>query len=62
MPEMNIVTITLDEYMDLKEKASMNGFLMMELGRMDTRFLENERRLTDIELAMSTNKIRRNAD
>lgn len=62
MPEMNIVTITLDEYMDLKEKASMNGFLMMELGRMDTRFLENERRLTDIELALSTNKIRRNAD
>ena len=61
MSEMNVVTISLEEYMDLKEKAAMNGFLMMELGRMDTRFMECERRLNDIEIALSANSTKYNA-
>jgi len=49
MPETNTVTITLDEYIDLREKAQMNGFLMNELGRMEARFQEIDRRLWDLE-------------
>ena len=47
MSETNTVTITLDEYMDLREKANMNGFLMNELGRMSQRFFEIENRMAD---------------
>ena len=49
MPEINTVTITLEEYMDLRQKAEMNGFLMNELGRMEARFQEIDRRLYDLE-------------
>ena len=35
MAEVNMVTIPIEEYMDLREKANMNGFLMKELGQMD---------------------------
>lgn len=49
MPETNTVTITLEEYMDLRHKAEMNGFLMNELGRMEARFQEIDRRLWDLE-------------
>lgn len=49
MPDTNTVTITLEEYMDLREKASMNGFLMNELGRTEARFQEIDRRLWDLE-------------
>lgn len=49
MADTNTVTITLEEYMDLREKASMNGFLMSELGRTEARFQEIDRRLLDLE-------------
>ena len=49
MPETNTVTIAIDEYIDLREKAQMNGFLMNELGKMEARFQEIDRRLYDLE-------------
>ena len=49
MDNTNTVTITLEEYMDLREKANMNGFLMNELGRMNTQFCEIDRRLWELE-------------
>lgn len=52
MPETNTVTITLQEYFDLRQKAEMNGFLMAELGRMEARFQEIDRRLWDLESDM----------
>jgi hypothetical protein len=48
MPETNTVTITLNEYMDMREKAQMNGFLMNELGRMEARFRDIERMVFDL--------------
>lgn len=49
MNETNTITITLGEYMELRDKAAMNGFLMNELGRMEARFQEIDRRLWEIE-------------
>lgn len=49
MPETNTVTITLEEYFELRQKAEMNGFLMNELGRMEGRLNEFDRRLCDCE-------------
>lgn len=49
MADTNVVTITLEEYMELRQKADMNGFLMNELGRMEARFQEIDRRLWHLE-------------
>lgn len=49
MADTNAVTISLEEYFDLRQKADMNAFLMNELGRMDARFQDFERRLWDLE-------------
>ena len=49
MAEVNMVTIPIEEYMDLREKANMNGFLMKELGQMDARFQDIDRRLRELE-------------
>jgi hypothetical protein len=49
MPETNTVTITLQEYFDLRQKAEMNGFLMAELGRMEAKFQEIDRRIWGLE-------------
>ena len=55
MPETNTVTITLDEYMELREKAQMNSFLMTELGRMEARFRDIERTIFDLEMKVLGN-------
>ena len=49
MPDTNTVTIPLDEYFDLRQKAEMNGFLMTELGKIEARFQEIERRYWELE-------------
>ena len=49
MLDINTVTITLEEYFDLRQKAEMNGFLMNELGRTEARFQEIDRRLYELE-------------
>ena len=37
MANENTVTIPIEEYFDLRQKAEMNSFLMVELGRMNER-------------------------
>ena len=49
MPDTNTVTITLEEYFDLRQKAEMNGFLMCELGRIESRFQDIDRRPFELE-------------
>lgn len=48
-PKMNLVTISLEEYMDLREKAAMNGFLMTELGSFRSEMMEMHRRMNEFE-------------
>lgn len=50
MAETNTVTITLEEYFELRQKAEMNGFLMNELGRIQQQMNEFERRLCECEI------------
>ena len=49
MANENTVTIPLDEYFDLRQKAEMNTFLMNELGRMEARFVNLERMVCDCQ-------------
>lgn len=41
--------IALEEYFDLRQKAEMNGWLMGELGRIQERWNELDRRLFECE-------------
>lgn len=49
MANENTVTIPLDEYFDLRQKAEMNAFLMNELGRIEGRFVRIERIFCDLQ-------------
>ena len=49
MADTNTVTIPLEEYFDLRQKAEMNCFLMTELGRIEARFRDMERWAADLE-------------
>lgn len=49
MSDTNTVTITLDEYFDLRQKAEMNSFLMTELGRIQNKLHELEDRVWSCE-------------
>ena len=49
MADTNTVTIPLEEYFDLRQKAEMNGFLMTELCRIEARFRDMERWVADLE-------------
>ena len=50
MATENTVTIPIEEYFDLRQKAEMNAFLMNELGSMRQMLCDFERRLLDCEL------------
>lgn len=52
MANENTVTIPLDEYFDLRQKAEMNSFLMAELGQMRERLYEMDNRLSRCECAI----------
>lgn len=55
MDEVNnvpMVTIPLDEYFELKTKAHENLYLANQLGRMDARFEEMDRRIYELMLRM----------
>lgn len=45
----NIVTISVDEYFDLRSKAEMNATLLMRLAEIHARLEEIERRLWKVE-------------
>lgn len=55
MSETNVatVTITVDEYFDLRQKAEANLYLMTELARLEQRYNDLERRLWEIERKMN---------
>lgn len=46
---INTVTIPVDEYFDLKQKAEMNGTLMMQLGELYGRLNVIERDICDLK-------------
>ena len=52
MSETNVatVTITADEYFDLRQKAEANAYLVKELATLEARFDEIYRRLLDVEM------------
>lgn len=45
MANENTVTIPLEEYFELRQKADMNAYLMNELGRIEARFVMIEQRI-----------------
>ena len=49
MGEFATVTIPVDEYFDLRQKAESNMFLMTQLGEMQNRLYEIDRRLFELE-------------
>ena len=57
MENENTVTIPIDEYFDLRQKADMNAFLMGQLHNIDERF-----RKYDVELFRLDDEIRRLKD
>lgn len=53
--EIPTVTISVDEYFDLRQKAEMNGMLMERLGSLDGRMIDFDRRLYELEHARKGN-------
>ena len=49
MNETNTVTITIEEYFDLRHKAEMNSWLMTELGELRERMFAFDNRLFELE-------------
>ncbi len=49
MAEQATVTITVDEYFDLRSRAEANLFLTTQLGQMEARFADVDRRLWELE-------------
>lgn len=43
------VTISVDEYFDLRQKAEMNGFLMERMGNFEGRLMDLDRRFCELE-------------
>jgi hypothetical protein len=47
--ENRVVTIPLDEYFDLRNRAEMNGMLMVQLGELQGRLGDFDRRIWELE-------------
>ena len=45
----NVVTISIDEYFDLRTKADMNATLMVQLSQLEARLIDFDRRLWEVE-------------
>ena len=56
MPEMNTVTILLEEYIDLRRKAEENLYLATQLGGFENKLLELDRRMCDFERKVERNE------
>ena len=50
------VTITIEEYFDLRTKAEQSLYLSNELGRMEARFSEIDRRFYELEIKLMEKK------
>lgn len=47
--EVKTITITVDEYFILREKAQMNMYLMEKLGQIDGQIHDLNRRVIELE-------------
>ena len=50
MAEMNIVTIPLEDYIELRRKADETIYLANQLGEMNQRYAELSERICKIEM------------
>ena len=48
----NVVTISVDEYFDLRTKADMNATLFVKVAELEARLIDFDRRLWDVESCM----------
>ena len=55
IPEMNTVTIPLEEYIELRRKADENLYLATELGAFKDRLYQHEDRLRYLERKVEGN-------
>jgi hypothetical protein len=49
------VTIPIDEYFDLRQRAEMNAMMIKELGAFDGMFRDIDRRLYELESVVKKN-------
>lgn len=56
MANENMVTIPLDEYIDLRRKADENLYLASELGAFRDRLYTLENRMCDLEMRIRDGK------
>ena len=49
------VTIPIDEYFDLRQRAEMNAMMIKELGAIDGMFRDIDRRLYELESVVKKN-------
>lgn len=54
--DVKTVTIPLDEYFELRQRAESNMFLMSELGRFQAEITEIHRRISEHEREWHHNK------
>ena len=47
--EVKTITIPIDEYFDLREKAQMNMYLMERLGQLDHQLFDLNQRVIELE-------------
>lgn len=47
--EVKTITISIDEYFDLREKAQMNMYLMEKFGQLDQQLFDLNRRVIELE-------------
>lgn len=52
MNEVNVVTIPLDEYIELRRKADEGIFIATELGRLEQRIVNCEEKIYHIGVKM----------
>lgn len=55
MNETATVTISVDEYFDLRSKAEANLFLTTKLGEIENRLFDFDRRIFELETRRSDN-------
>lgn len=48
----NVVTISIEEYFDLRTRADMSATLLAKFAEMEARFIDFDRRLWDVERHM----------
>ena len=55
-PEVKTVNIPVDEYFDLRQKAEINAFLMTQLGELNGRLYDLDRRVYELEVKLKEGK------